>query len=462
MAPGAGPVQKTGVLHELRRTLSLAVPITAGHLGQMIMGVADTVMIGRVGVVPLAAAAFSHTIAHFFLVIGIGLLTAVSVLVSHAHGANNPREAGEILRRGLYLAVVSGILMFGLLWAGFPLLHFLGQPPEVITASKPYLWLLALSIPFALATINFKAYSEAQDAPWPGFWAGLISVLLNIFLNWVLIYGNLGAPALGLPGAGIATLVSRIINLILLVAWLRLDRRFRKSWPVRWLARCPLPALAAMLRLGFPVALQLLMEVGAFGATTLLMGWLGIIEIAAHQIALTCAATTFMFPLGISLAVAIRVGHVVGAGQPERARRIGFGAVGFGVCLAGLFAALFIALNGFIAGLFTPDPETLRMAAALIVIAGFFQLFDGVQVLALGALRGCKDVRIPTLIVFVAYWIIGIPAGSAFAFGLGFGARGLWFGLAAGLAAAATGLVWRFHVRSLSSVKVKKYAYKGN
>lgn len=431
-------------LSELRKTLVLAVPITAGHLGQMIMGVADTLMIGRVGVVPLAAAAFAHTISHFALIIGIGLLSSVAVLVSHAHGAGNPREAGEMLRRGLWIAVVAGILMFGLLWASFPFLKFLGQPPEVIAACKTYLWLLALSIPFILATISFKNFSEAQDAPWPAFWAGLSAVLLNVFLNWVLIYGNLGAPALGLEGAGLATLISRIFNLVLLVAWLRLDPRFLRSWPTGWFQRVPFASLVTMLRIGVPVALQLLLEVGAFGATTLLMGWLGVIEIASHQIALTCAATTFMIPLGISLAVAIRVGQVIGAGQPGRARLIGFGAIGFGILLAGLFAVAFIGFNHTIAGLFTPDPRTLRLAAGLIVIAGFFQLFDGVQVLAIGSLRGCKDVKVPTLLVFIAYWIIGIPVGSAFAFGLDFGAPGLWIGLAAGLGAAAISLVVRF------------------
>jgi multidrug resistance protein, MATE family len=429
---------------ELRKTLLLAFPIASGHLSQMALGFADTLMIGRVGVLPLAASAFAHTIAHFALIIGIGLLTSVSVLAAHAHGAGARREAAEVLRRGLAIAGGAGTLMFLGLWAAFPALAFLGQPPEVVTECKPYLWLLALSMPFALSAICFRNYAEAQDAPWPAFWAGLASVALNIFLNWVLIYGNLGMPALGLTGAGVATLVSRIVNLLLLVAWMRRDRRFVARWPARWLAPLPLAPLAAMLRLGFPVAMQLLMEVGAFGVATLLMGWLGIVELAAHQIALTCAATTFMVPLGISLAVAIRVGHVIGAGELPRARRIGFGAIGFGILLSGLFAAGFILFNTPLAGIFNKDPDTVALAARLIVVAGLFQLFDAAQVLSIGALRGCKDVRLPTWIVFAAYWLAAIPAGAALAFGLGFGAIGLWIGLALGLALAAAGLAARF------------------
>ncbi len=409
------------------------------------MGFVDTLMIGRVGVVPLAAAAFSNAIAHFLLIAGIGLLTGVSVFVSHAYGARRYQEAGEMLRRGLVIALAGGVLIAGLLRAAFPFLGLLGQPPEVIEACKPYLWYLALSIPFALTTLSLKNYAEAQDIPWPAFWTGLIAVLLNIFLNWVLIYGNLGMPAYGLEGAGIATLASRAFQVFLLLAWIRLDARFLRTWPRAWLAPLSLTGLWGMIRFGFPVALQLLMEVGAFAASTLLMGWLGVIEIAAHQIALTYAATTFMIPLGISLAVAIRVGQALGAGEPERVHSIGFGATGFGILASCLFATVFIGFNEELVRLFTADAETVALASVLIIIAGIFQILDATQVLSVGALRGCKDVRIPTLIIFTAYWVVGIPIGAFLAFGLAIGAPGIWIGLAAGLGSAAIGLLARFH-----------------
>ena len=431
-------------IKELKATLVLAVPITAGHVSQMLLGVVDTVMIGRVGVVELAATAFAHMLVHFVFITGIGMLSAVSVLVSHAYGAGRKHEAGEMLRRGLAMALTCGVLMFFLLWGSFPVLHLFGQPIEVVEMAKPYLWLISLSLPLMMTVICFRNYSEAQDVPWPAFWVGFAAVLLNVFLNWVFIYGNLGAPAMGLEGAGWATLVARVFNVVMLVAWLRLDARFAGCWPTRWFARIPWSGILAMLRLGFPVGLQLLMEVGAFSSATLLMGWLGTVEMAAHQIALTCAATTFMVPLGISLAVAIRVGHVLGAGQTERARVVGFSALGFGFLLSCLFAGAFILFSRPLAGFFTDDAATLSMAAGLIVVAGFFQIFDGAQVLAVGALRGCKDVRIPTWIIFAAYWIVAIPLGGLLAFGFDLGANGVWIGLAAGLAIAAFGLSARF------------------
>ncbi len=429
---------------ELKKTLLLAVPITAGHVSHMILGLTDTLMIGRVGVLSLAGAALSNTIFHIVMIGGIGILTSVSVLVSHAYGAGQKAEAGEMLRRGLVIAIVTGFAMFFMIWGFFPIMHYLGQPEDVVFISQPYLWLQAISLPFMLATIAVRNYSEAQDAPWPAFWCGLVSVILNIFLNWVLIYGNLGAPELGLVGAGLATLAARIVNLIILIAWLRWDQRFKDSWPETWLARIPISGVMSMLRLGFPVGLQLLMEVGAFSSTVFLMGWLGTVEMAAHQVAITCAATTFMFPLGISLAVAIRVGHVIGAGEAHRARRVGFGAIGFTILLSSCFTVLFLVLNNQIAGLFTRDTETVLLAASLLVVAGVFQLVDGSQALAIGALRGCKDVKVPTYIIFAAYWVLGIPFGATLAFGFGVGAVGLWIGLATGLGIAAVGLIWRF------------------
>ncbi len=431
-------------VRELRPTLLLAFPIASGHLSQMLMGFADTLMIGRVGVVPLAAAAFANTLVHFLFVIGIGLLSSVAVLGSHAHGAGDRRETGEVLRRGVAIGLGSGLLMFGLLWGSFPVLGLLRQPPEVVAASLNYLWLVSASLPLVMVVVAFRNFSEAQSVPWPAFWAGLVSVALNVFLNWVLIYGNLGFPAYGLDGAGMATLASRAFNLVLLVAWLRRDPRVRPAWPGRWRAPLAWRPVAAMLRLGFPVGMQIFMEVAAFSGTTLLMGWLGVVEIAAHQIAITCAATTFMVPLGVSLAVAIRVGQVIGAGEPGRARPIGFSAVGLAVLLSGLFAAVFILANRALAGLFTADPVTKALAARLIVVAGLFQFFDGVQVVSVGALRGAKDVRRPLAIIFAAYWIVAIPCGAALAFGTPMGAVGLWTGLALGLACAAAGLSARF------------------
>lgn len=430
---------------EIRRTLLLATPITAGHLNQMVLGFVDTIMIGRVGVVPLAASAFANVLLHFVFIIGVGLLSSVSVLVAHAYGSGDTREAGEVCRRGALIAIVSGLLMFSIISGILPVLGLLGQPAEVVAASKGYLLLVGASMPFMLMFINLRNFSEAYVFPWPAFWAGLTGVLVNIFLNWIFIYGNCGAPRLGLDGAGLATLSSRIFTLGLLVAWLARDHRFKGLWPRKWYARIPVRKIVDMLRLGSPVSLQLAMEIGAFGVATLIVGRLGVVPIAAHQIALTCAATTFMFPLGLSLAVAIRVGQSVGAGNSHLARVISFSAMGFAILMATFFALTFMLLDQEIALLFSQDRETVRLAAGLIVIAGFFQLFDGIQVVSMGSLRGCKDVVKPTWIAFVAYWLIAIPASASLGLHAQLGAHGVWVGLALGLASAAVGLSVRFH-----------------
>lgn len=433
---------------QLKRTFLLAFPISSGHLSQMVLSVADTVMIGRVGVVPLAAAAFAITMHHFALITGIGLMSSVSVLVAHAYGAGRGAEAGEMLRRGLVMALTGGILLFLLQWALFPALTLLGQPAEVLSEGKPYLWLLSVSIPIALMSIALKNYAEALNRPWPAFWCGLMAVGLNVFLNWVLIYGHLGAPALGLYGAGLATVASRLVNLLMLFVWLRGDRGLASAWPRQWWVPVPMKGLYSMVRLGFPVGLQLLMEVGAFGTVTLLMGLIGVVEMAAHQIAITCAATTFMVPLGVSMAVAIRVGHAIGSGNAGESRSIGYSAVGASVGFSIFFATCFILFDRQLASLFTTDLGTRDLAGQLIMVAGLFQIFDGIQVVAMGALRGYKDVRQPTVIVFLAYWVLALPLGALLAFGTPLAALGLWIGLMIGLGVAAAGLLFRFHLRS--------------
>lgn len=436
------------VADQLKRTLLLALPISSGHVSQMVLSLADTLMIGRVGVVPLAGAAFANSLHHFALITGIGLMSAVSVLAAHAHGAGRSEEAGEVLRRGLAMAFTSGLVLFLIQWALFPFLGLLQQPSEVLAEGKPYLWLLSLSIPFALMSSAFKNYAEALNRPWPAFWCGLLAVGLNIFLNWLLIYGNWGFPALGLKGAGLATLMSRVFHLVVLFVWLRRSRALSDSWPIGWLKPIPLAGLISMFRLGAPVGLQLLMEVGSFGTVTLLMGLIGVVEIAAHQVAITCAATTFMIPLGVSMAVAIRVGHAIGSSRVSELRIIGFSSVWLSVLFSLVFAAAFILLDDPLASLFTSDRTTRILAAKLITIAGLFQIFDGIQVVAMGALRGCKDVRAPTVTVFLAYWILALPIGSLLAFGTTLKATGLWIGLMIGLAIAAAGLLCRFHFLS--------------
>jgi MATE family multidrug resistance protein len=269
-------------------------------------------------------------------------------------------------------------------------------------------------------------------------------VLLNVLLNWLWIFGHAGFPALGLEGAALATLAARVATLIGILVFLLLDPRLAAWLPSRWFARPNRSVTLRQLALGFPVGVQHLLEVGAFVIGSFMMGWIGAQALAAHQIAITCAATTFIFALGFGMAIAIRVGHAWGAGDAAAWRRIGRVGLGFAALLMSGFAILFLAANGPIARLFVPDLEVAALAATLLVIAGFFQVFDGLQVVALSALRGLGDVRWPAALVALAYWVVALPVAGLLGFGLDLGARGIWLGLAAGLATAAATLIARW------------------
>ncbi len=432
----------------MRRTLALGFPIMAGMVGHMLMGLADTVMVGRVGVQALAAAALVNTVAHVPVVFAFGLIAAIQILTSQAFGARQPREAGEALRHGLLIAAVSGLLTAVVLVAIGPHLNVLGQPGDVVAACQRYLQYIAWSMIPALISHATKQFSESLNNPWPPMLIIYASVVLNVFLNWIFIYGHLGAPAMGLDGAGLATLLSRFAMAAAMVIYVLRSRRTRDWLPPVWFGGWSLARVREQWRLGFPVGLQTLMEVGAFSVGALMMGWISAEAMAAHQIAINCAATTFMFALGVGMGVSIRVGHAWGAGLPSRIKRIAFGGVVLGAGAMSLFALGFVFGGQAIAGWFVLDVKVIQLTASLLLVAGFFQIVDGTQVVMISALRGMSDVRLPVIIVAVSYWAVALPAAYSFAFHWELGAIGIWVGLALGLLTAAIGLTLRFVQRS--------------
>jgi MATE family multidrug resistance protein len=435
-------------LLEMRRTLALGFPIMAGMVGHMLMGLADTVMVGRVGVEPLAAAALVNTVVHVPVVFAFGLITALQILTSQAFGAREPREAGEALRHGLLIAATAGVLTAVLMTFVGPHLGLLGQPAGIVAACQTYLLYIAWGMVPALISHAAKQFSESLNNPWPPMLIIYASVGLNIVLNWVFIYGRLGAPAMGLDGAGLATLLSRVAMAVAMLAYVRTSRRTRDWLPPAWFGGWTAARLREQWRLGFPVGLQTLMEVGAFSVGALMMGWISAGAMAAHQIAINCAAFTFMFALGVGMGVSIRVGHACGAGLPSRLRRIAFGGVLLGAGAMSLFALAFVLGGRTIAGWFVLDPAVIQLTAGLLLVAGFFQIVDGTQVVMVSALRGMSDVRLPVFIIAVSYWAVALPAAYGFAFTLDFGAVGIWIGLGLGLLTAAAGLTARFVRRS--------------
>lgn len=431
------------VVSEARATLLLAAPIILGQVSQMLMGAIDSIMIGQVGTVPLAASAFAGAVFGFFYVSGLGLCMPVAVLVSRAHGAAQPKECGEWLRHGLAVATVTGLVAAAAMELIGTQLHRFGQPPEVVAAAQPFFTLIAASLVPALMFQAFRQFSESLGRPWLPMGIMLFGVLLNAALNWVLIYGNLGAPALGLAGAGWSTLTARCADLLLLWLFLRKSSVMRENWPERWWHALEKKRLRELLGIGVPASGQLVFEVGAFTVAAWMMGRLGTVPLAAHQIALSCASTTFMFPLGLSMASGMRVSQVLGARKRELVRPIGAGSYGMACLAMGTFALVFWLSGPWIARRFVDDAAVVTLAGRLLAVAALFQLFDGAQVVGSGLLRGMADMKVPTAITFVAYWCVMLPL--AYGWGVHAGNPvGVWRALVAGLAGAAIFLAWRF------------------
>ena len=432
------------ILAELRPTLALALPIIAGSVSQILIGLTDSAMIGHVGRVPLAASAFAGSVFGFFFIVGLGLLAPVSVLVARARGAGRGDECARWLRHGLVLALAVSAFTALLLAALATQLRHFGQPAEVVSAMTPFFVIIAVSLVPTMVFQALRQFSEAMGRPWLPMAILFLSVALNAFFNWVFIFGHLGAPALGLTGSGCSTLLARTLGVGLLWAWLRRQPAMRALLPRgRDLAAVAWPHFREMFQIGVPVAGQLMFEVGAFSTAAVLVGWLGTVPLAAHQIALSCASMTFMFPLGLAMAASIRLSQAVGSGRREALRPIGFGALGLGVTVMGAFALVFAFAGGWISRGFTTDPEVAALATRLLLVAAVFQIFDGGQAVSAGALRGLTDVKVPTAITFIAYWLVALPAGYLLAFPGGLGAGGIWAGLAAGLACAAVLLAAR-------------------
>ncbi len=435
------------VVSEARTTLILAVPIILGQVSQMLMGAIDSLMIGQVGTVPLAASAFAGSVFAFFYVSGLGLCMPVAVLVSRAHGAGRTSECGEWLRHGLAVALSTGVAALVAMELLGTQLGRLGQPPEVVAAAQPFFLLIALSLVPALVFQAFRQFAESLGRPWLPMVIMLGGVLLNVVLNWILIYGHLGAPAMGLAGAGVATLTARCLDLLVLWICLRVNRQLQPNWPARWWGRLEWVRLKEILGIGVPAAGQLVCEVGAFTVAAWMMGRLGTVPLAAHQIALSCASMTFMFPLGLAMAAGMRVSQALGAGRRDLVRPIGFGVFGMACLAMGTFALLFWLAGPVIARRFVSDDAVVTLAAQLLAVAALFQLFDGGQVVGSGLLRGLSDMKVPTVITFVAYWWIMLP--TAYVWGVHAGSPvGVWQALAFGLAGAAVLLAWRFWWRT--------------
>jgi len=430
---------------DLRAMLRLAFPVAAVQLGVMAMGVTDTIMVGHVSPAALAAAALGNL--YFFVagIFGQGTLMALDPVISQAVGARDEVAISRALQRGLVLALALTVFTCATFVPVKWVLLALRQPPEVVPDAASYVRIAIPGVFPFYAFIVFRQSLQAMGRVAPVLWTVLVANLLNAGLNWVFIYGNLGSPAMGVAGSSLATSVSRwVMALALLaIAGHRLAH-YLTPWRPETVAIEP---LRRMLRIGLPIGVQYLLEYGAFAAAALLMGVLGTTQMAAHQIAINLASFTFMVPLGVSTATAVLVGHAIGAGDEAQARRSAIAGIFIGATFMCASALTFLLFPGALARSYTSDAAVVLLAATLIPIAGVFQVFDGVQAVAAGVLRGIGDTHAPAIINVVGFWLIGLPVSWVLAFQLGGGAVGLWWGIVVGLAAVALILLGRVRVR---------------
>ncbi len=427
----------------------LTWPLVLAELGWMGMSVVDTMMVGRVphsaeaiGAVSLGGIVF-YTVAIF----GSGLMLGLDTLISHAYGAGRVDDCHRSLITATYLALPLAPLLMAAVWFSVPLLEGFGVHPAVIRNVVPYLKALNWSTFPLLLYFAFRRYLQGMGLVKPVTFALISANVINFVGNWVLVYGHLGFPALGVEGSGWSTCLARVwMSAVLLAAILYYDRKrqtrlFRSSWAP------DLSRAARLLALGFPAAMQITIELAVFALATALIGRLGPVALAGHQIALNAASLTFNVTLGLGAAAGVRVGQSLGRRDVQAAARAGWTGIFLGACFMSCAAVVFVLAPHLIARCYTNDPAVIRAAIALLRVAALFQLFDGTQAIAIGALRGAGDTRMPMLLHGLFYWLLGLPLGYFLCFRAGWGAFGLWAGLCAGLICIGASLAYVWHRR---------------
>ncbi len=425
----------------------LAVPVVIAELGWIAMGVVDTLMVGRLGDHAIGAVGVGRALFFCVAVFGIGLLLGLDTVISNSFGAGNLERCRSALWHGVILAAAISVplgLAIRLLARG---LDDWGVDPSVLGPTVAYTKVVSWSVLPMLLYSAVRRYLQAMDRVLPVMFALVSANAVNVLANWILIFGRLGAPAMGVRGAAWATVISMSYMALFLgfVAWLH-AARLNLASAFRWTMDHAM--IRRLLTLGLPAAFQLLLEVGVFCLATVLAGRLAPAALAAHQIAINVASTTYMVPLGISQATCVRVGHKLGGGDPAAARRVGWMGIGLSSAFMSLAAISFVAFPRFFFSLWEASPDAVAVGVTLFVAAAVFQLFDGLQVTAIGALRGLGDTRSALYWNFIGYWLIALPIGYVLCFPYGLGALGLWIGFCAGLMVCGVALVWRWSIAS--------------
>ncbi len=437
------PLIRTG---DIKEALKLAFPIIAGNMSHMFIQMFDNIMIGQLGSKSLAAATMAGSIFVVPLVFGLGISMAMSSLIAQFRGGGEEGQLASFASSSLTTGIITGAFLMLVCLSITPFLHYFNPDPELVAMAKPYYLLISISIFPALLFNSFKQLSDGMEVLKPGLWIGLASIGLNFLFIWIFIYGHWGAPAMGLAGAGVGTLLARISMVVMFVLVFIFHPKLKKLLYLKgFISRIKSKLIIRLLKLGIPSGLQYVFEAGAFAGSSIMIGWIGHREMAAHLIALNLASLTYMASLGLSGAGTILVGHAFGAKDPARMKRHANAIMFLGVLIMIICSLGFILFNQQLPFLYIKEAEVRAIAARLLLIAAIFQFSDSIQCIAGGLLRGLEDAKIPTLLILIAYWGIGLPVGYGLAFHTSLGVDGIWYGFVAGLTASASLLTLRFY-----------------
>ncbi|MCW9038757.1 MATE family efflux transporter [Altibacter sp.] len=459
------PVLLSRYTKEFKYNLSLATPVILGMLGHTLVALVDNIMVGQLGTAELAAVSLGNSFMFIAMSLGIGFSTAITPLVAEADGRGDFTEGKSSFKHGLFLCTALGIALVLMVFVAKPLMYAMNQPPEVVELAMPYLNLVAVSLLPLIVFQGFKQFSDGLSLTRYPMYATIAANVVNVLLNYIFIFGKFGFPELGVVGAAIGTLASRLIMVAYL--WYLLSKHYKARDYVTHIKFFTLTKsmLKKVINLGFPSAMQMFFEVAIFTAAIWLSGILGKNPQAANQIALNLSSMTFMVAMGFSVAAMIRIGNQKGMNRFRELRRIAFSIFLLTTIMAVVFAVLFMLFNTALPKLYLDydDPanfidnfEVVSIASKLMLIAAVFQISDAVQVVALGALRGMQDVKIPTVITFIAYWLVGFPISFYLSMFSDYGSSGIWIGLLAGLTVSALLLFIRFNYLSKQLILSEK------
>jgi MATE family multidrug resistance protein len=443
------------VREQVKTTFLLAYPVMLSQLGQVAVGVADSMMVGRLGALELAASSLANSIFFVALMFGIGISMGLTPLVSNAYGKGKTNQISRLFSNSLLINFLAGVVLFGLVLLFSQSLSLLNQPEEVEALALPFLLIITASLVPLMVFQAFKQFVEGLSQTKQAMFITIAANLVNVFLNWLLIWGHWGFPELGFLGAAWATLISRVLMMVLMGAYVLTSKRYR-NFKIKIFRFKPNWTLCQrILKIGVPTGFQFIFEVSAFSAAAIMMGWIGVNALAGHQIALNLASISYMMATGLATAGMIRVSHYIGKEDYKGMREAGMVAFGLVATFMFVCALLFFVLRFLLPTLYIDDPQVISLAASLLVLAGLFQLSDGIQVVGLGVLRGLEDVKVPTVVTFLAYWGLGLPLGYFLAFTMGFAEKGIWIGLLIGLTLTAGMLLYRFDQLSKRKIKAK-------